>query len=229
MWAFSGKFHVSKNAPGPKIGPRNPRKWPFSGPGRPESAPLGPRPPPGPAPGPPGPESLYRPLFNSGVCTYTPRLPHARRASFFGYFLGGPGFLCAFPREPAETPPEPRIRAPRGRPRGPPGPPPGPPPPGPPEGPKTAPRTLILDIFSPQTPNFGPRTPRFQGPRPVFGPRAPECAGNASRAMPQRQKYVTLVEILHTFACKTVDLKRVLELRSHLSAAPGTETWRGLT
>lgn len=140
---------------GLKLAPETPENGHFRAPGaqnRPPGAPGGPPP----APGPPGPESLYRPLFNSGVCTYTPRLPHARRASFFGYFLGGPGFLCAFPREPAETPPEPRIRAPRGRPRGPPGP---PGPPRPPGGPKNG----------PQDPNFG----HFQPPRPLILAPAP--------------------------------------------------------
>ena len=212
---------------GLKLAPETPENGHFRAPGAQNRPPWGPGgTPPGPRP-PPGPESLYRPLFNSGVCTYTPRLPHARRASFFGYFLGGPGFLCAFPREPAETPPEPRIRAPRGRPRGPPGP---PGPPRPPGGPKNGPQDPNFGHFQPPRPLIlAPAPPDSRVPGQFSAPAPPSAPEIASRAMPQRQKYVTLVEILHTFACKTVDLKRVLELRSHLSAAPGTETWRGLT
>ena len=147
------------------FGPRAPRIGPPGAPGGP------PRP-----PAPPGPESLYRPLFNSGVCTYTPRLPHARRASFFGYFLGGPGFLCAFPREPAETLPEPRIRAPRGRPRGPPGP---PGPLRPPGGPKNGPQDPNFGHFQPPRPLIlAPAPPDSRVPGQFSAPRPPECAGN---------------------------------------------------
>ena len=218
---------MSKNAPGPKIGPRNPRKWPFSGPGRPESAPWGPGGDPPRPPGPPG-RSPYIDHFLIRGCVLIPRgYPMPVGRVFLGIFWGAQDF-CA--RSPGNRPKPPGTPNP-----GPPGAPPGAPgapraPPGPPGGPKNGPQDPNFGHFQPPRPLIvAPAPPDSRVPGQFSAPAPPSAPEIASRAMPQRQKYVTLVEILHTFACKTVDLKRVLELRSHLSAAPGTETWRGLT
>ena len=198
------------------FGPRAPR---FGPPGAPA--------PPGRPPGPPGP-GPYIDHFLIRGCVLIPRgYPMPVGRVFLGIFWGAQDFCARSPGNRPKPPPEPRIRAPRGRPRGPPGPPRAPRPPG---GPKNGPQDPNFGHFQPpRPPILAPAPPDSRVPGQFSAPAPPSAPEIASRAMPQRQKYVTLVEILHTFACKTVDLKRVLELRSHLSAAPGTETWRGLT
>ena len=159
---------------GLKLAPETPENGHFRAPGAQNRPPWGPGGTPRP-PAPPG-RSPYIDHFLIRGCVLIPRgYPMPVGRVFLGIFWGAQDFCARSPGNRPKPPRNPESGPPGGAPGGPRGP---PGPPGPPEGPKTAPRTLILAIFSPQTPNFGPRTPRFQGPRPVFGPRAPECAGN---------------------------------------------------
>ena len=211
---------------GLKLAPETPENGHFRAPGAQNRPPWGP----GGAPRPPAPPGRrpYIDHFLIRGCVLIPRgYPMPVGRVFLGIFWGAQDFCARSPGNRPKPPRNPESGPPGGAPGGPRGP---PGPPRPPGGPKNGPQDPNFGHFQPPRPLIlAPAPPDSRVPGQFSAPAPPSAPEIASRAMPQRQKYVTLVEILHTFACKTVDLKRVLELRSHLSAAPGTETWRGLT